>query len=128
AAITSGQATGPDVASFITLDSAVQSSVAGGEIGLQAGDIQFDVNGNLADWVVTAFGVPQVTQTTGDGNTYKVGKKHFTNSTIPVTTTGPANLLSIGNLETSGAYHIKGWATYIGAQAAGAPIFSWGAS
>ena len=128
AAITSGQANGPDVASFISILSQVQSAVSGGQIVIQAGDVQFDVNGNLADWAVTAFGVPQVTQTTGDGNTYKVGSKSFTNSTILVNTTGPANLLSIGNLESSGAYHITGWATYIGAQAAGAPIFSWGAS
>jgi len=128
AAIASGQANGADISSFISVLSQVQSAVTGGQIVLQAGDIQFDVGGNLADWVVTAFGVPQVTQTTGDGNTYKVGSKSFTNSAIPVTGVGAATLLTIGNLETSGAYHIRGWATYIGAQAAGAPIFSWGAS
>jgi hypothetical protein len=128
AAITSGQANATDVASFLSILSQVQSAVTGGQIVIQAGDIQFDVNGNLADWTVSNFGVPQVIQTTGDGNTYKVGKKHFTNSTILVNTTGPTNLLSIGNLETSGAYHCEGFALYIGAQAAGAPIMSWGAS
>jgi hypothetical protein len=129
AAITSGQANGTDVASFISILSQLQSAVTGGQIVLQAGDIQFDVNGNLADWTVTAFGVPQVTQTTGDGNTYKVGRKHYTNSTINVTSAvTPVSLLSITGLETSGAYHIRGFVTYLGNQAAGAPILSWGAS
>ena len=129
AAITSGQANGTDVASFISILSQLQSAVTGGQIVLQAGDIQFDVNGNLADWLVTNFGVVQYVQTTGDGNTYKVGSKSLTNSNITVSSFGSAtNLLVMGNLETSGAYHIKGWATYIGNQAAGAPIFSWGAS
>lgn len=61
-----------------------------------------------------------------DGNSYSVGQKEFTASAIPVPSTASVNLIGIGPLGIGKRYHVKGWLTYIGNQAAGAPIFSWG--
>lgn len=65
------------------------------------------------------------------GNKYFLGNKAFLNQSVPVTinTTAPGTILTVGPLLVSGqGYHVRGWALYIGNQAAGAPIFSWGAS
>jgi hypothetical protein len=62
------------------------------------------------------------------GNKYFIGNKAFRNNAVPVTisSTIPGPVLTIGPLLTSGAgYHVRGWALYLGNQAAGAPIFSW---
>lgn len=64
------------------------------------------------------------------GNKYYVGNRAFLNNAVPVTisSTTPGNILAIGPLEPSGqGYHVHGFAIYLGNQAAGAPIFSWGA-
>jgi hypothetical protein len=133
AAITSGQATAPDVASFISILSQLQSSVIGGQIVLQAGDIQHDINGNLIDYVSNATGSPLLTETTGDQQTYHIGHFAVRDNGVPqlINSTTPINILTVPLGGTGGAnkgYHIHGFATYIGNQAAGAPIFSWGAS
>lgn len=130
AAITSGQETGPDVASFISIESALYSAVTGGQIILQAGDIQHLLNGWLIDYTASNTGGPLVTETTGDGQTYHIGHyavrdngvPHLINSTTPIVT------LTTGNLAANKGYHIRGFVTYLGNQAAGAPIFSWGAA
>lgn len=130
AAITSGQANAPDVASFISVLSQVQSAVNGGQIVLQAGDVQHDINGSLIDYTTNSTGSPLVTQTSGDGITYHFGQiavrdngvPHLINSTTPIVT------LTTTNLAAGKGYYIKGFVTYLGNQAAGAPIFSWGAA
>jgi hypothetical protein len=63
-----------------------------------------------------------------DGNVYRLGRKRYSNNNVNVTTTGPTTILTIGSLLAGNLYRIHGWAPYIGNQAAGAPIFSWGAS
>jgi hypothetical protein len=133
AAITSGQATAADVATFISVLSQLQSSVVGGQIVLQAGDIQHDINGNLIDYVSNSTGSPLVTETTGDQQTYHIGHFAVRNNGVPVTVSSAtaANVLSIPLGGTGGAakgYRVRGFAIYIGNQAAGAPVFSWGAS
>lgn len=59
AAITSGQANATDVATFISILSQVQSAVTGGQIVIQAADIQFDINGTTVDFVLAASDYPQ---------------------------------------------------------------------
>jgi len=128
--MTSGAATGPDIAAFIQAYSQVQSAVAGGQIVLQAGDIQFNVNGNLADYQVTSTGSPVVTETTGDGVTYHIGHVAVRNNGVPqtISSTSFATILTSTNLLAAKGYHMVGQALYIGNQAAGAPIFSFGPS
>jgi hypothetical protein len=73
--------------------------------------------------------IGDVTQTTlTDTNVYRLGRKRYSNNNINVTTTGPTTVLTVGPLLAGSLYRIHGWAPYIGNQAAGAPIFSWGAS
>jgi hypothetical protein len=73
--------------------------------------------------------IADVSETTlVDGNIYRLGQKKYTASNIPVASTTPVTLLTVGPLAAGGVYHIHGFATYLGNQAAGAPIFSWGAS
>lgn len=129
AVVASGQATAADVSAYISVLSQIQSGVLGGQIVLQAGDVQHDINGNLIDYISNATGSPLVQQTSGDGQVYHIGNRairdngvpHLINSTTPIITLTAANLLA------GKGYHIVGWVTYIGGQAAGAPIFSWGA-
>lgn len=130
AAVTSGQATAADVASFISVLSQVQSAVTGGQIVLQAGDVQHDINGNLIDYTSNATGSPLVTETTGDGNTYHIGHAAVRDNGVPhlINSTTAIVTLTTPNLLAGKGYHIRGFATYIGGQAAGAPVFSWGAT
>jgi hypothetical protein len=73
--------------------------------------------------------IGDVTETTlVDGNVYRLGDKEYTASNITVNSTGSITLLTVGPLAAGGKYHIRGWALYLGSQAAGAPVFSWGAS
>jgi hypothetical protein len=92
AAITSGQANAPDVASFISVLSQVQSAVVGGQIVLQAGDVQIDDAGSLADMTVNATdgALQSQNNTFGDGDIYKMGHKVATMaSNQPITLTTP---------------------------------------
>lgn len=92
--------------------------------------VEHDLSGNLIDYTSNATGSPLLTETSGDGNTYHIGNfatrdngvPHLINSTTPIVT------LTIGNLAANKGYHIHGFVTYLGNQAAGAPIFSWGAA
>lgn len=90
--LTSGAATAADVASFIQAYSQVQSSVPGGQIVLQAGDVQIDDAGSLADMTVNATdGSLQIQNNTfGDGDLYKAGHKVVTMaSNQAITSTSP---------------------------------------
>jgi hypothetical protein len=132
AAITSGQANATDVASFISILSQVQSLVTGGQLVLQAGDVQFDINGNLADWTVgTTDGMAAVKNNLfGDGNTYKVGQ--FTQrsaSNQPITSTTPVVITSQAwNVAVGPVYHLNIMAVVSPDQGAGGATFGWDGS
>jgi hypothetical protein len=92
AVVASGQATAADVSAYISVLSQIQSSVVGGQIVLQAGDVQIDTAGSLADMTVNATdgSLQVVNNTFGDGDTYKVGRKAATMaSNQPITLTTP---------------------------------------
>lgn len=73
--------------------------------------------------------IGDVTETTpADGNVYRLGQKNYQAAAIPVTAVTSTNLLTVGPLVAGQSYRIAGWAIYLGGQAAGAPIFSWGAT
>lgn len=65
------------------------------------------------------------------GFRWVLGNKAVVNNAVPVTVSllTFGSILHVGPLMTSGqGYHVRGWALYIGNQATGAPVFSWGGS
>jgi hypothetical protein len=126
AAITSGQANGPDVASFISVLSQVQSAVPGGQIVVQAGDVQFDVNGNLQDFVVNNSGYPAYTiHSPNPPGAFNYG--HFENSAAAnqlINSLIATSLTGSGFAVDSTSYHIIWEIFYTGNQAAGQPSFA----
>lgn len=96
-----------------------------------SGDAELQLTSRSNDGTIAAIANLQadVTETTLlDTNVYRLGQKDYSASAISVAVTTPVTLLTIGPLAAGQNYRIQGWAIYIGNQAAGAPIFSWGAS
>jgi|SRR5579862_4576106 len=124
AAITSGQANATDVASFISVLSQLQAGPTGGQIVLQAGDTQFDINGDLFDWVTTASG-ELVYDSNVDGNSYNVGTITRHATALPQTINSASNQLVTGLSANiyPGLYEMEVNLQYHGNQAAGTPQF-----
>lgn len=125
--VSSGAETAADVASQIELDSQLQSAITGGKILMTAGEIIHFLSSLAITYSSNSTGSILATETGGDGNTYHLGHFATRNNSVPLTisSTTATTVLTIGNLEAGKGYHIRGFALYIGNQAAGAPVFSW---
>lgn len=123
AAITSGQANATDVATFISILSQVQSAVTGGQIVIQAADIQFDINGTTVDFILDAADYPVYKlNTSNPPGAFNFG--HFETSAaagqlINSLTATQINGTNVAVDQTS--YHIVWEIFYTGGQAAGSP-------
>lgn len=107
----------------IFMNSGFETGTGGpGAAGVQA--VSRSNDGTLPSFIVLTGDVTETVLV--DGNTYRIGQKLYSAGSTPVAVTTPVTLLTIGPLATAGRYYIHGWALYIGNQAAGAPIFSWG--
>lgn len=126
AAITSGQANATDVATFISILSQVQSAVTGGQIVIQAADIQFDINGTTVDFVLAASDYPQYKLNTpnppGGFNFGHFETSASGNQTINSVTAAVITGSALAVDQTS--YRIVWEVFYTGNQAAGTPNFS----
>jgi hypothetical protein len=107
----------------------VQSAVAGGQIVLQAGLVQIDANGNLADlFVNNGNGYPQFNlHSANPPGTFNWG--HFETSAAAnqlINAVGATQITGSAVAVDQTSYHVKWEIFYTGNQAAGTPSFAIG--
>lgn len=128
AAVTSGQANASDVASFISILSQVQSSVTGGQIVLQAGIVQIDDAGNIANFTVDNSQILRYIDnannqgwSVGESIKQLSGTAQSINSVTPVVITLSGISLQ-WNVVAGEFYYFKIFVVYAGAGAVGTPV------